>query len=96
MRVGEKNCPYQKHSRTTNWPLELSREHRRLKEILEVFDDIISLKSQITDCESLIDDPEMGEEAREEIESSEKSDEKSTNLTISMLPPDPETGKIIL
>ena len=73
---------------------ELSREHRRLKEILEIYDEIIYLNSQIIDCESLIDDPEMGEEARDEIEDlQEKVCEKKHKLTISMLPPDPESGK---
>jgi len=73
---------------------ELSREHRRLRTILEIFDDVTGLNSQITDCESLIDDPEMGEEARVEIETLQKEiQDKKQKLTVSMLPPDPETGK---
>lgn len=73
---------------------ELSREHRRLKEILEIYDEIVYLSSQVIDCESLIDDPEMGEEARDEIDAlQEKVCEKKHKLTISMLPPDPESGK---
>ena len=73
---------------------ELSREHRRLRTILEIFDDVTALNSQITDCESLIDDPEMGEEARVEIETLQKEiQDKKQKLTVSMLPPDPETGK---
>ena len=56
----------------------------------------IYLNSQITDCESLIDDPEMGEEARVEIETLQKEiQDKKQKLTVSMLPPDPETGKKI-
>ena len=73
---------------------ELSREHRRLRTILEIFDGVTALNSQITDCESLIDDPEMGEEARVEIETLQKEiQDKKKKLTVSMLPPDPETGK---
>ena len=73
---------------------ELSREHRRLRTILEIFDDVMGLNSQITDCESMIDDPEMGEEARVEIETLQKEiQDKKQKLTVSMLPPDPETGK---
>ena len=73
---------------------ELSREHRRLKKILELHDNIVNLDSQIEDCESLIDDPEMGDEARNEIESlKQQLNEQKEKLTISMLPPDPETGK---
>ena len=72
----------------------MSREHRRLKEILEIYDEIVYLNSQVIDCESLIDDPEMGEEARDEIDTlQEKVCEKKHKLTISMLPPDPESGK---
>ena len=73
---------------------ELSREHRRLRTILEIFDDVMGLNSQITDCESMIDDPEMGEEARVEIETLQKEiQNKKQKLNVSMLPPDPETGK---
>ena len=73
---------------------KLSREHRRLKEILELYDSIQNLQIQINDCESLLDDPEMGDEAKKEIEMLEKKiGEEKEQLTISMLPPDPEAGK---
>ena len=65
-----------------------------MKKILELHDNIVNLDSQIEDCESLIDDPEMGDEARNEIESlKQQLNEQKEKLTISMLPPDPETGK---
>ena len=51
---------------------KLSRDHRRLKEILELYDSIQNLQIQINDCESLLDDPEMGAEAKKEIEMLEK------------------------
>ena len=73
---------------------ELSREHRRLKNILELFDKNINLEDQKNQCDSLIEDPEMGEEAKIELESLNKqiSDNKE-KLLIAMLPPDPEMGK---
>jgi peptide chain release factor 1 len=73
---------------------ELSREHRRLKNILELFDKNSNLEDQKNQCDSLIEDPEMGEEAKIELESLNKqiSDNKE-KLLIAMLPPDPEMGK---
>lgn len=73
---------------------ELSREHRRLKNILELFDKNSNLEDQKNQCDSLIEDPEMGEEAKIELESLKKqiSDNKE-KLLIAMLPPDPEMGK---
>ena len=73
---------------------EISREHRRLKDILLLFDENINLEDQIIQCISLIEDPEMGEEAKIELESlnNQKSENKE-KLLIAMLPPDPEIGK---
>jgi peptide chain release factor 1 len=73
---------------------ELSREHRRLKNILELFDKNSNLEDQKNQCDTLIEDPEMGEEAKIELESLNKqiSDNKE-KLLIAMLPPDPEMGK---
>lgn len=73
---------------------EISREHRRLKDILVLFDENIILEDQISQCASLIDDPEMGEEAKIELESLNKQkSENKEKLLIAMLPPDPEVGK---
>ena len=36
---------------------ELSREHRRLKNILELFDENSNLEDQKNQCDSLIEDP---------------------------------------
>ena len=73
---------------------EISREHRRLKDILVLFDENIILEDQISQCISLIEDPEMGEEAKRELEflNKQKSENKE-KLLIAMLPPDPEVGK---
>lgn len=73
---------------------EISREHRRLRQILDLYDHIKILDKQILECESLIDDPEMGNEAKKEIDFLQKEVMKGKEkLTISMLPPDPESGK---
>tara|TARA_E500000178_G_scaffold354036_1_gene421697 strand:- start:3300 stop:4379 length:1080 start_codon:yes stop_codon:yes gene_type:complete len=73
---------------------EISREHRRLKDILVLFDENIILEDQISQCISLIEDPEMGEEAKRELESLNKQkSENKEKLLIAMLPPDPEVGK---
>ena len=73
---------------------EISREHRRLKDILVLFDENINLEDQISQCTSLIEDPEMGEEAKIELESLNKQkSENKEKLLIAMLPPDPEVGK---
>ena len=73
---------------------EISREHRRLKDILVLFDENINLEDQISQCVSLIEDPEMGEEAKIELESLNKlKSENKEKLLIAKLPPDPEVGK---
>jgi peptide chain release factor 1 len=73
---------------------ELSREHRRLKNILELFDKNTNLEDQKNQCDSLIEDPEMGEEAKIELESLKKQiTDNKEKLLIAMLPPDPEMGK---
>ena len=73
---------------------DLSKEHRRLKQILDMYEKIQKFENQIVECESLMDDPEMGEEAKNEIEKLQNEvNESKEQLMISMLPPDPETGK---
>ena len=73
---------------------DLSKEHRRLKQILDMYEKIQKFENQIVECESLMDDPEMGEEAKNEIEKLQNAvNESKEELMISMLPPDPESGK---
>ena len=76
---------------------EISREHRRLSGILELYDKIQSFENQVKECESLIDDPEMGNEAKSEILMLTKNiHECKEKLLLSMIPPDPEIGKNII
>ena len=73
---------------------ELSREHRRIKKILELSDHLESITDHIKQCKALFDDPEMAEEAECEYQSlSQRHTEISDNLLLEMLPPDPEVGK---
>jgi len=76
---------------------EISREHRRLSGILELYDKIQSFENQVKECESLIEDPEMGNEAKSEILMlTTNIQECKQELLVSMIPPDPEIGKNII
>ena len=76
---------------------EISREHRRLSGILELYDKIQSFENQVKECESLVDDPEMGNEAKTEILMlTTNIEECKEKLLVSMIPPDPEIGKNII
>ena len=76
---------------------EISREHRRLSGILELYDKIQRYENQVKECESLVDDPEMGNEAKNEILMLERNiEECREKLLVSMIPPDPEIGKNII
>ena len=72
---------------------ELSREHRRIKKILELSDHLESITDHIKQCKALLDDPEIMEEAESISKSISKHTEISDNLLLEMLPPDPEVGK---
>jgi len=73
---------------------ELSREHRRVREIIETHERIIGLEKQIKESESLLGDEEFAEAAQEEILllQSEVSGSKK-KLLVAMLPPDPDSGR---
>lgn len=76
---------------------EISREHRRLSGILELYDKIQTFENQVKECESLVDDPEMGNEAKSEILMlTTNIEECKEKLLVSMIPPDPEIGKNII
>jgi peptide chain release factor 1 len=68
-----------------------------LSGILELYDKIQRYENQVKECESLIDDPEMGNEAKNEILMLERNiEECREKLLVSMIPPDPEIGKNII
>ena len=72
----------------------LNREHNRIGKILEIFDDTHHCQSEITSTKELLDDPEIGESAREEISLLEqKLSQLKSSLLIAMLPEEQDTGK---
>jgi peptide chain release factor 1 len=73
---------------------ELSREHRRVKEIIETHECIKSLEQQIIESESLLGDEEFAEAAQEEILLLQLEVSKSKEiLLVAMLSPDPDSGR---
>jgi peptide chain release factor 1 len=73
---------------------ELSKEHRRVREIIETHESIEGLERQIKESESLLGDEEFAEAAQEEIlllQSEISGSQKK--LLVAMLPPDPDSGR---
>ncbi len=71
-----------------------SREHSKLKEILEIYENILGCLDGINESKDLINDPEFEEAAKEEIDSLEKEIPiLQKSLLISMLPDDPDVGR---
>ena len=44
---------------------ELSKEHRRLQGILDIYEDILQYEDELVQCKSLLEEPEMEEEAKD-------------------------------
>ena len=73
---------------------ELSRDHGRVKGIIETFEGIKSLESQLEESEVLLSDEEFAAAAQEEIDSLQTQiKELSENLLVAMLPSDPDVGR---
>lgn len=73
---------------------ELSKEHRRVKEIIETHECIMGLERQIQESESLLGDEEFAEAAQDEIILLQSAISKSQkSLLVAMLPPDPDSGR---
>ncbi len=72
----------------------LNREHTRIRKILEIYDDANQCLSEISSTNELLEDPELGLAAQEEIELLEKKSEKLRHsLLVAMLPVEADTGK---
>ena len=72
----------------------LNREHTRIRKILEIYDDANRCLSEISSTNELLEDPELGLAAQEEIELLEKRSEKLRHsLLVAMLPVEADTGK---
>lgn len=73
---------------------ELSRDHGRVKGIIEAFEEIKVLEAQLEETEGLLSDDEFAEAAQEEIDSLQvKIKRLRENLLVAMLPPDPDAGR---
>lgn len=72
----------------------LNREHTRIRKILEIYDDANQCLYEISSTNELLEDPELGLAAQEEIELLEKRSEKLRHsLLVAMLPVEADTGK---
>ncbi len=73
---------------------EISREHSRIKNIIEIHDEIKAGLTAIEESTELLNDPEFADTAKEEIDDLEqKIPKKFKNLILAMLPPDPDIGR---
>jgi peptide chain release factor 1 len=73
---------------------ELSRDHGRIKGIIDTFDEIKALESQLEESKGLLSDEEFADAAQEEIDVLEPQIKKlKENLLVAMLPPDPDVGR---
>ena len=71
-----------------------SREHGKLKEILDIYEKINNCVKEISESRELLNDSEFADAAKEEIENLELEIPKlHQSLLISMLPDDPDAGR---
>ena len=71
-----------------------SREHGKLKEILNIYEKINNCVKEISESRELLNDSEFADAAKEEIENLELEIPKlHQSLLISMLPDDPDAGR---
>lgn len=76
---------------------KLSKEQSGLTEIIECYDAYLKAKEEYEEAKALVNDPELGEFAREEEEKQEqKQKELEKKLEILLLPKDPNDGKNII
>ena len=72
----------------------LNREHSYLNEIISIHESAERCQVEIRSTSELLDDPELGSSAQEEIEFLEKSfKDLSSSLLLAMLPQEPDIGK---
>lgn len=76
---------------------ELSKETSELEEIVNCYEKYKKVEEDIEAAKEMAKDPEMGEFAKEELESLEKQKEKLQNeLEILLIPKDPNDGKNVI
>ena len=80
--------------RDSNKVTKLTREHSKLNSIIQLYESILTMKSQVKDAKDLMIDDEFFEAAGQEIELLEKRIlAKSEELVLSMIPEDPDDGR---
>ena len=76
---------------------ELSKECAELKEITDAYEKYQKVLKDIEAAKEMAKDPEMGEFAKEELESLEKNKEElNKELEILLIPKDPNDGKNVI
>ena len=77
--------------------LEITKEQASLKEAYDVYQEYKKILSGIEDSKELVNDPELGEMAREELKELEDKKEKmDSDLEILLLPKDPNDSKNVV
>ena len=72
----------------------MSREHNRIRLILGFYERASECLNELNQLKDLIEDPELGETAAEELHSTEKHFcSLEEDLLLAMLPEDPDSGK---
>ena len=76
---------------------ELNKEVANLKEAYDVYQEYKKVLSGIEDAKEMVKDPELGEMAREELNSlNERKNELESGFEILLLPKDPNDGKDVI
>ena len=76
---------------------ELNKEVANLKEAYDVYQEYKKILSGIEDAKEMVKDPELGEMAREELNSlNERKNELEASFEILLLPKDPNDGKDVI
>lgn len=77
--------------------LKLTREQASLKDAYEAYQEYKEIIKGIKDAKEMVKDPELGEMAREELETLEKRNEElEKEIEILLLPKDPNDGKDVI
>ena len=76
---------------------ELNKEVANLKEAYDVYQEYKKILNGIEDAKEMVKDPELGEMAREELNSlNERRNELESSFEILLLPKDPNDGKDVI
>jgi peptide chain release factor 1 len=72
----------------------INREHTRIGKIIEIHDAALHCRAEILSTNELLDDPEIGPSAREELSLLQKKcEDLDSSLLVAMLPEEADSGK---